>query len=101
MNRYGLTEHEKAIWPPKHTKLHIDHWVALEAMVWLIVISTLLYFAAGSLVFINHAEAMSFYEMDDSVQEAEYCYEFLDGKEVSGGTADDIRKHCAQYLETL
>ena len=32
-------------------------------------------------------------------EEASYCRAWLNGAKVTGGTEDEIRKHCAEYLK--
>jgi hypothetical protein len=98
MNRYGLTEREKAIWPPKKPAVSEDLWitVALGVLV-LVLAATIVHFTIepNQLPIVRHPQV----SLSDREQERLYCSQWATSQqEVKGGTSTEIRDHCAKYL---
>ncbi len=102
MNKYGLTEREKAIWPPKE---EVDSISILEKCFWFAIIctvlATIIHFTIEPkqmlpIVNVAHADTK---QLTDKEQEKKYCALWATQKmPVQGGSTDEIRKHCNKFL---
>ncbi len=94
----GLTQREKAIWPPKKK---IDGFSFMEKCFWFAVFAILFSAAIhtwieprGTMPIVKNSTGM----LSDRQQEQEYCAAWVMQQEpVVGGTTDQIRKHCAEF----
>ncbi len=98
MNRYGLTEREKAIWPPRN---QTDWGIFAEKMFWFmmlcVALSILVHLTiepkGQSIVNVAHADE----KLSDYQQEKRYCEMWHNGTDVSGATGAQIAEHCSHY----
>lgn len=106
MNRYGLTEREKAIWPPKAYKIDYSEEMSWNAFLgWMlfivIVVSTTAYVhyvieKKIPVVPVAHADVE---KRSDRQQEIAYCKAWNKNQtQVSGATNMQIASHCESYL---
>lgn len=99
MNRYGLTQREKAIWPPDPKPDGFDltekcFWFALFAILLSLVIHMTIE-PKGTTPIVKNATGM----LSDRQQEQKYCAAWATQEiPVVGGTTDAIRNHCNKFL---
>lgn len=100
-SKTGLTQREKAIWPPKKQIDGFDFmekcfWFAVFAVLISLVIHTTIEPKGTTPIVKGQTTQLG---MSDRDQEKLYCSEWVMGQEaVVGGTTDAIRKHCSEFL---
>jgi hypothetical protein len=93
MNRYGLTDREKAIWPPKK---ELDTFSFMKKCFWFalfaVLLATLIHFTVepkGTPIVKEHVVG---YESDK-----ELCARAATGTRVVGGTASQLVSYCLAH----
>lgn len=98
-NKYGLTEREKAIWPPKKK---LDSFDCLEAAFWFlmgcVLIATLVHFTIEPKIMHKGTTAIvKEHPLSDREQDEQNCAYAMHGTPVHGANVNQLETYCMSH----